>query len=294
MVDFVPFRLAIVRSKWEWLRLVLTAASLTFPLVSASVCRKEGCKESENVGVLKALHSPSSRDLQPGSRSSLLKKWCNNNCFYVCLVLDSEDFCVLCALHVWGVVKVNLWSSGDIVLPLFCLLEKKFCTVSLQQSSNCLGGFSKSHHLDDSTVNLPKQNKESGRGSQRNASPFDRSWWTSSSNEMENNGNIPHQQRSTLSLSTNHNAQETQATTSDNVNNAAFVNHALILWTERRREWVGSQQRSQPEEHREPVIGWSTTYEDLLGTSRPFPQPIPLPEMVDFLVDVWEQEGLYE
>jgi hypothetical protein len=127
-----------------------------------------------------------------------------------------------------GVVKVNLWSSGDIVLPLFCLLEKKFCTVSLQQSSNCLGGFSKSHHLDDSTVNLPKQNKESGRGSQRNASPFDRSWWTSSSNEMENNGNIPHQQRSTLSLSTNHNAQETQATTSDNVNNAAFVNHGMV------------------------------------------------------------------
>lgn len=42
MVDFVPFRLAIVRSKGEWLRLVMTAASLTFPLVSASVCRKEG------------------------------------------------------------------------------------------------------------------------------------------------------------------------------------------------------------------------------------------------------------
>jgi hypothetical protein len=143
------------------------------------------------------------------------------------------------------------------VWPLFCLLEKKFCTVSLQQSSNCLGGFSKSHHLDDSTVNLPKQNKESGRGSPRNASPFDRSWWTSSSNEMENNGNIPHQQRSSLSLSTNHNAQETQATTSNNVNNAAFVNHALILWTERRREWVGSQQRSRPEEHREPVIGYN-------------------------------------
>jgi hypothetical protein len=45
---------------------------------------------------------------------------------------------------------------------------------------------------------------------------------------MENNGNIPHQQRSTLSLSTNHNAQETQATTSDNVNNAAFVNHGMV------------------------------------------------------------------
>jgi hypothetical protein len=60
---------------------------------------------------LKALHSPSSRDLQPGSRSSLLKKWCNNNCFYVCLVLGSEDFCVLCALHVWGV-------SPTVFLPL--------------------------------------------------------------------------------------------------------------------------------------------------------------------------------
>ncbi len=131
-----------------------------------------------------------------------------------------------------GVVKANLWSLGGMVLPLFCLLEKKFCTVSLQQSSNCLGGFSKSHHLDDSTVNLPKRNKESGRGSQRNASPFDRSWWTSSSNEMENNGNIPHQQRSMLSLSTNHNAQETQATTSNNVNNAAFVNHGMV-WAPR-------------------------------------------------------------
>jgi hypothetical protein len=49
---------------------------------------------------------------------------------------------------------------------------------------------------------------------------------------MENNGNIPHQQRSMLSLSTNHNAQETQATTSNNVNNAAFVNHGMV-WAPR-------------------------------------------------------------
>ncbi|CAK9212463.1 unnamed protein product [Sphagnum troendelagicum] len=145
-----------------------------------------------------------------------------------------------------------------------------------------------------SGVEAPEQIKKSGRGWQRNVVCFNRSWCASSSNEMENNGNIPCQQKTTVSLSSNHSAQDTQATSIDNVNSTAFVNHALILWTEKRREWVGSQQQSRPEEPREPVIGWSTTYEDLLGVNRLFPQPIPLPEMVDFLVDVWEQEGLYE
>ncbi|GJP35272.1 hypothetical protein CLOM_g19766 [Closterium sp. NIES-68] len=42
------------------------------------------------------------------------------------------------------------------------------------------------------------------------------------------------------------------------------------------------------------VIKPGSTYEDLLSTSRPFPQPIPLPEMVRFLIQVWEQEGLYD
>ncbi|PPD87761.1 hypothetical protein GOBAR_DD15305 [Gossypium barbadense] len=40
--------------------------------------------------------------------------------------------------------------------------------------------------------------------------------------------------------------------------------------------------------------GWNATYENLLGSNKPFPQPIPLSEMIDFLVDVWEQEGLYD
>ncbi|KAK1576127.1 hypothetical protein Q3G72_004175 [Acer saccharum] len=39
---------------------------------------------------------------------------------------------------------------------------------------------------------------------------------------------------------------------------------------------------------------WNATYDSLLGSNKPFPQPIPLPEMVDFLVDVWEQEGMYD
>ncbi|KAK8682936.1 hypothetical protein V6N13_039015 [Hibiscus sabdariffa] len=30
------------------------------------------------------------------------------------------------------------------------------------------------------------------------------------------------------------------------------------------------------------------------GTRNPFPRPVPLSEMIDFLVEVWEQEGLYD
>eukprot|EP01018_Ginkgo_biloba_P020486 Gb_20416 [translate_table: standard] len=42
------------------------------------------------------------------------------------------------------------------------------------------------------------------------------------------------------------------------------------------------------------LCSWSTTYDDLLATNQPFPQPVPLPEMIDFLVDIWHEEGLYE
>uniref|UniRef100_A0A0A9HSW0 Gag1-like clamp domain-containing protein n=1 Tax=Arundo donax TaxID=35708 RepID=A0A0A9HSW0_ARUDO len=39
---------------------------------------------------------------------------------------------------------------------------------------------------------------------------------------------------------------------------------------------------------------WNATYESLLGSYKPLTQPIPLHEMVDFLVDIWEQESLYD
>ncbi|KVH99784.1 protein of unknown function DUF4050 [Cynara cardunculus var. scolymus] len=39
---------------------------------------------------------------------------------------------------------------------------------------------------------------------------------------------------------------------------------------------------------------WKATYDNLLGTNKPFPRPVPLREMVNFLVDVWEEEGLYD
>ncbi|CAI5476416.1 unnamed protein product [Closterium sp. Yama58-4] len=42
------------------------------------------------------------------------------------------------------------------------------------------------------------------------------------------------------------------------------------------------------------AISPGTTYEQLLSTNLPFPKPVPLPEMVEFLVGVWDQEGLYD
>ncbi|KAL4575240.1 hypothetical protein LXL04_022082 [Taraxacum kok-saghyz] len=79
-------------------------------------------------------------------------------------------------------------------------------------------------------------------------------------------------------------------------NTTTFINHGLITWNESRRNWVGDQsQRSRREiSPEDPVISWSTTYEDLLSNNDRFPEPIPLPEMVDFLVDIWLDEGLYD
>ncbi|XP_022934224.1 uncharacterized protein LOC111441458 isoform X1 [Cucurbita moschata] len=73
-----------------------------------------------------------------------------------------------------------------------------------------------------------------------------------------------------------------------------FVNHAEIAWHERRREWVGDCSGNLQQVPMEPILSWTTTYEDLLLTAEPFQQPIPLAEMVDFLVDIWLEDDLYD
>ncbi|KAB2065441.1 hypothetical protein ES319_A09G089300v1 [Gossypium barbadense] len=74
-----------------------------------------------------------------------------------------------------------------------------------------------------------------------------------------------------------------------------FVNHGLLLWNRTRQQWIGNKKsENRPQKVREPKLSWNASYESLLGNNKPFPQPIPLPEMIDFLVDIWEQEGLYD
>eukprot|EP00252_Welwitschia_mirabilis_P004771 TRINITY_DN1506_c0_g1_i5.p2 TRINITY_DN1506_c0_g1~~TRINITY_DN1506_c0_g1_i5.p2 ORF type:complete len:110 (-),score=22.59 TRINITY_DN1506_c0_g1_i5:280-609(-) len=109
---------------------------------------------------------------------------------------------------------------------------------------------------------------------------------------MENTSNANSIQRN-VSVDSTSQAEETRASNVNESNNI-FVNHALILWNERRREWVGNRSQVQTQLSQDPVIGWNATYDDLLTTDEPFPQPVPLPEMIDFLVDVWHEEGLYD
>ncbi|KEH43477.1 uncharacterized protein [Medicago truncatula] len=76
---------------------------------------------------------------------------------------------------------------------------------------------------------------------------------------------------------------------------STFVNHAANAWHENRKKWVGDKAMHSPRTPKDPIISWSTSYEDLLSTHEPFAERIPLPEMVDFLVDIWlDEEGTFE
>ncbi|XP_009355738.2 uncharacterized protein LOC103946700 isoform X2 [Pyrus x bretschneideri] len=128
-----------------------------------------------------------------------------------------------------------------------------------------------------------------GRSVRKNSISED--FWSTSSAEMEDSG--VQSQKSISSVSTS-NPLDSHSTSGSTSNTTAFVNHGLLLWNQTRNQWLANKQPQRQKELREPRISWNATYESLLSTNKPFPQPIPLPEMVDFLVDIWEQEGLYD
>ncbi|KAL4559936.1 hypothetical protein LXL04_032082 [Taraxacum kok-saghyz] len=68
----------------------------------------------------------------------------------------------------------------------------------------------------------------------------------------------------------------------------------FLLWNQSRQQWTANKRNNQREKTREPRLSRNATYDNLLGSNKPFANPIPLSEMVDFLVDVWEKEGLYD
>ncbi|GAU37052.1 hypothetical protein TSUD_207580 [Trifolium subterraneum] len=68
----------------------------------------------------------------------------------------------------------------------------------------------------------------------------------------------------------------------------------LLRWNEGRLQWVGQGlSEKQSQQKQESRLNRNATYESLLGTRQPFPKSVPLSEMVEFLVDVWESEGMY-
>ncbi|XP_062187418.1 uncharacterized protein LOC133890837 isoform X2 [Phragmites australis] len=109
---------------------------------------------------------------------------------------------------------------------------------------------------------------------------------------MENNVSISVSLEGNISSIPNSIVNDSKVSMENGID-TSFVNHAAEAWAEMRKQWVGHQSEVPKKAPREPVISWCTTY-DPLSTSECFPQPIPLSEMVDFLVDIWHEEGLYD
>ncbi|XP_022755136.1 uncharacterized protein LOC111303271 isoform X2 [Durio zibethinus] len=106
-------------------------------------------------------------------------------------------------------------------------------------------------------------------------------FWSSSTYDLENSA-VQSQRSLSSSSATNPTLNQCSST-------------GLIVWNQTRLQWIGSSRpRNHIQQSREPKLSWNATYESLLGTTNPFPLPIPLPEMIGFLVKVWEQEGLYD
>ncbi|CAA3018119.1 uncharacterized protein LOC111375517 isoform X3 [Olea europaea var. sylvestris] len=97
-----------------------------------------------------------------------------------------------------------------------------------------------------------------------------------------------------ITLETPTTVNESKKPAENHTSASVFVNHAAISWHESRRKWIGDPTQRSKSVPKDPIISWSTTYEDLLSTNDPFAEPIPLPEMVDFLVDIWQDEGLFD
>ncbi|PHT40294.1 hypothetical protein CQW23_19148 [Capsicum baccatum] len=154
---------------------------------------------------------------------------------------------------------------------------------------SCLGCCVNPPHVI--SVDRPsKGQKVQGQNLRKRGSRDD--FWSSSACEMENSA-FP-SQRSVSSISTSNQGLDASSSSSTTNGNTEFVNHGKCIFHKTRQEWIGNRTPQKCTAARESKLSFDVSYETLLGTNKSFPQPIPLSEMVDFLVDVWEQEGLYD
>lgn len=117
-------------------------------------------------------------------------------------------------------------------------------------------------------------------------------FWTTSACDMDNSA--MQSQGSISSISTSNQILVPHGAAGANVP-SEFVNHGLLLWNQTRQNWIRNKRSdNQAQQIQEPKINWNATYDSLLGSNKPFRQPVPLSEMVDFLVDDWDREGLYD
>ncbi|PPD71250.1 hypothetical protein GOBAR_DD31857 [Gossypium barbadense] len=179
--------------------------------------------------------------------------------------------------HKWCSNTYDLLASFVILKEMSC--QDVYCTWHKFNSSGCLGCCTRpifNPLVNESSKGLKFQGQKVSKPSTSEG------FWTTSTCDMDNSA--VQSQGSISSISTSHQ-------TLDPNGNAA----SLILWNQTRQLWVGNKKsENQPQQAREPKLNWNATYESLLGSNKLFPQPVPLCEMIDFLVDVWEQEGLYD
>ncbi|XP_027902098.1 uncharacterized protein LOC114178336 isoform X2 [Vigna unguiculata] len=67
-----------------------------------------------------------------------------------------------------------------------------------------------------------------------------------------------------------------QSSSGIQIDSSEFVNDGLLLWNQMRRYWVRNKRSQKKKEVGEPLISWNTSYENLMGTDKAFPRPIPL------------------
>ena len=79
----------------------------------------------------------------------------------------------------------------------------------------------------------------------------------------------------------------------------AFVNEGVIRWNEQRKVWLtprakpGAKPGVRPKVVPLSVAAVTALVEDM-DRVRELPTAVPLPQMVDILVDMWEEEGLFD
>ncbi|KAL7191430.1 hypothetical protein ACSBR2_023498 [Camellia fascicularis] len=155
--------------------------------------------------------------------------------------------------------------------------------------SGCLGIHCKSKLITSISEPLKRPKLQEQKASKLSISE---DFWTTNTCEMDNSA--VQSQGSISSISTSTLTVDPHGTSSRNTP-SEFVNPGLLLWNQTRLQWIGNKKsENQAQQLREPKLSWNATYESLLGSNKPFRRPIPLPEMVDFLVDIWEQDGLYD
>ncbi|KAK8608552.1 hypothetical protein V6N13_023973 [Hibiscus sabdariffa] len=183
--------------------------------------------------------------------------------------------------------QIRTTNSQEIRFPLICRSVFCFCWYLFLYIWGCYERPTFNPLVNESSKGLKVQGQTGKKAS------ISENFWTTSTCDMDNSA--AQSQGSISSISTSNQTLDPNGSVAAANAPAEFVNHGLLLWNQIRQHWVGNRKsENRKREVRKPKVDWNATYDSLLGSNKPFTQPIPLAEMIDFLVDVWEQDGLYD